>query len=692
MTDSENQLFNDIMTKFDADWCAGEEMRTEASNDIYFALVSQWDDWLGQFTTLQYRGQFDVVKPIVRKLVAEMRQNPIQVKYKPIDTAGPDAAETLMGMYRTDMRSNAAKIAVDVAAREQIICGTAAWRLCTKHVDENPTSNDQVIVREVIHEAYNHVIWDSNARMIDKSDAMHVTVIMPMTTAGWDEFAEKEDLDADNVPTFNNPDSQWYFPWLSRDVVYVGEHYKITEKKEKVFIYIDPVTQEPVSYFKRDIADVIDELADQGFEKVGERMIKRKRVVKYLITGDRILKGPIDIAGEHLPVVPVMGDWGYAGDKEVFEGIVRGTKDMQRARNMVMSFNMDIVGRSPRSKPIFYPEQIQGYERFYDGNDDFPYYLMNRTTPSNVALPAQPVAYLQDAQIPPGNQLVYDAMTQAISDVASSGADASAAQGGNPAAFDTVNQINQRADMETYVFLDNMATAMRRDGEIYAAMAAEIYDTPRTVTITGEDGKEQEVKLFEVIFDLKTGEQVVLNDVSGRYQTYVDVGPSFKSMKDASRAEIKELLSVIDPNSAEWKMLFFQYLTLWDGPAGDMMREYANKQLLLMGLKKPETPEEQQIVMQAQQAQGQQQDPNMIAAQAQLGLAQAENKKADNETAQVKIKAFTAQQQAQQTQADTVLKLAQAQNINDKAVLDGMKLLSEVSSQQAEQIPGIMPS
>lgn len=692
MNDSDNDLFNDIMTKFDADWCASEDMRTEAANDIYFSLVSQWDDWLGQFTTLQYRGQFDIVKPVVRKLVAEMRQNPIQVKYKPTDNADPDAAETLMGMYRTDMRENCAKTAVDVATREQIICGVGAWRFTTRHVDENPTSNDQVIERELIHEAYNHVVWDANAKQMDKSDARHVTIIKPMTTAGWEAFAEEEGLDPDNIPSFSNPDSNWYFPWISKDVVYVGEHYRITEKKEKVFIYIDPVTQEPVSYFKKDIADVIDEISEQGFKKVGERMISRKRVVKYLVTGSSILKGPMRIAGCNLPVVPVFGDWGFAGDKEVFEGIVRGTKDMQRARNMVMSFNMDIVGRSPRRKPIFYPEQISGYERFYDGNDDFPYYLMNRF-PANSQSPAAPVSYLEDAQIPPGNQLVYDAMTQAISDVSSSGAGASAAQGGNPAAFDTVNQINQRADMETYVFLDNMATAMRRDGEIYAGIAAEIYDTPRTVTITGEDGTEQEVKLFEMAFDLKTGKSTVLNDISGRYQTYVDVGPSFKSMKDASRAEIKELMTAIgDPTSQMFQILMFQYMTLWDGNTGDMMREYANKQLLLMGLKKPETPEEEQTVAQAKQAQQQQQDPNMLAAQAQMGLAQAENKKADNETAQVKIKAFTAEQQAHQQQADTVLKLAQAQNINDKAVLDGMRLLSEVSTQQQQQIPGMLPS
>ena len=41
----ENRL-NSILCKFDADWMASDEARTEATNDLYFSRVSQWDDWL----------------------------------------------------------------------------------------------------------------------------------------------------------------------------------------------------------------------------------------------------------------------------------------------------------------------------------------------------------------------------------------------------------------------------------------------------------------------------------------------------------------------------------------------------------------------------------------------------------------------------------------------------------------------
>lgn len=285
----ENRL-NSILCKFDADWMASDEARTEATNDLYFSRVSQWDDWLSNYTTLQYRGQFDVVRPVVRKLVAEMRRNPIDVLFRPKDGANPDAADVLMGMYRTDMRHNTAKIAVNVGVREQIESGVGAWRLVTQYEDNDPTSNNQVIRRLPIHEACSHVIWDANSKQMDKSDAKHCTVINALSRNGWKEFAEDYGIDPDTLPSFQNPNDTWLFPWVSNDVVYVAEYYEVEEKKEKVFIYRDPLTGEPVSYYQQDIKDVIDDLANRGFIKVAERKVKRRRVYKSIITCTQILK------------------------------------------------------------------------------------------------------------------------------------------------------------------------------------------------------------------------------------------------------------------------------------------------------------------------------------------------------------------------------------------------------------------
>lgn len=643
MADNESRL-ESILYRFDADWTAGDEARTEAKNDLFFSRVSQWDDWLTQYTTLQYRGQFDVVRPVVRKLVAEMRQNPIDVLYRPTEGASPDAADTLMGMYRTDTQNNSSKISVNVAVREGVECGVGHWRRVTKYEDQNPTSNNQIILREPIHSSCSCVIWDSNSKQMDKSDAKHCTLIHSMNKGGWEAFAEEHGLDSKDLPSFQSP-NEWVFPWLTQDTIHVAEFYEVVRKKETAFIYQDPMTGEPVAYYKRDIKKVIDELADRGMVKVAERQIEKCRVYKSIVTSTAILKDKQLIAGEHIPIVPYFGEWGFVESKEVYEGVVRLTKDAQRLRNMFMSYNADIVARSPKKKPFFFPEQIAGYEHMYDGNDDYPYYLLNRTDENSGDLPLQPIAYYENPEVPQASAFMLDMATNAVKEVSATGVDAEAVNA-NQVAFDTVNQLNTRSDLESFVFIDNLATAMRRDGEIYASMANDIYDIPRKVRITLEDGTEKEVMLMEEVIDYATGEKAVLNDIRGRFETYTDVGPSFQSMKQQNRAEIQELLTKVPSGTPEWQMLLLQYFTLLDGKGVEMMREYANKQLVIMGLKKPETPEEIQMVQQAQQ-QPQEPSPEQTQAQGVYLQGQAELLKAQNQQMQIQVDAAKVEGQNQ---------------------------------------------
>lgn len=682
----DTEKLQDILTSFDRDFSSSYEARQEAVNDLFFSRVSQWDEWLENFVTLQYRGQFDIVRPVVRKLVAEMRQNPIEVRYRPKDGANPDSADILQGMYRTDVRSNTARTAINIAVREQLEAGVGAWRWVTEHDNDNPLSNTQRAYRMPIHEAADHVIWDSNSRLMDKSDAHHVTVISSFTKDGWARFCEDNDIDEEEnqFPSFRNPTNNFQFPWLNGDKLYVGEYYERKKKKERVFIYESPITGEPVAYYQKDIKNVIKQLADAGFEKIGEKLVTRYQVFKYIITGTKILKGPKRIAGEHLPIVPAFGEWGFAGDKEVYEGVVRLMKDAQRARNTIMSFNMDIVSKSPRKKPMFFPEQIAGFEDMYMAEEDYPYYLINQKGENGEQLPPGPVQYLENAEIPQANGYMLEAATQAIREVSGLGVNAQQVSG-QQVAFDTVNQLNQRADMESYIFLDNLSTAMRRDGEIYASIVNEIYDVPRNVLITREDGSEEEVQVLQQVMDLQQGQVVTLNDIRGRYETYVDVGPSYQSQREASEAKLIDLISKVGMNTPIGQMLVLQYLTLQDGKVTESVRKYANRQLVLMGFKEPESEEEQQALMQAQQQQQNQQDPNMVLAQAEMLNAQAQVMKANDQNQQTQIKAFTAQSQAAKSQAETVKALAETDRISDDSIMKAIKLLSEVQGRASDQ-------
>lgn len=675
----------DIIGKFNRDWTNSNEVRTSAQNDLFFCRISQWDDFLNDYTTLQYRGQFDVLRKEIRRVLSEMRKNPIDVMYRPLDGADPDAADVLMGMYRADMRSNASREAVNIAVRDQIEAGYGAWRLVTEYEDDSEDNLNQVIRRHGIHEATTHVIWDANCRRMDKSDARHCTIITGFSTDGWKAFAEENGLDPDEMPSFQKPDMNWQFQWVRKDCVYVGEYYEVEEKKDSILFYANTETGEQKRFYKSEVRKHIEELAELGFDQIAEKKVKRKVCNKYLMSGYKILKGPMRIAGGMIPVVPVYGEWSFAGDKECYEGLVRLAKDPQRLRNMIMSYSADIVAKTPKKKPFFYQEQIQGYEFMYESDAEYPYYLVHRTAITGEELPPGPAAYMENPEIPQASQYMLQMATEAVKEVTTEGVNAKDISG-QQVAFDTVNQLNLRTDMEWFVYLDNLASSMRRDGEIYAAMAAEIYDTPRNVRTRSKDGAETDVMLLEQAVDVAAGQVKTMNDIRGKFEVYTDVGPSYQSMKDQYRSELGELYKSIDPTipaGAEAKsIMLLQIVSMMDGGENNILRDWANKQLLTQGLKKPEDEEEEQIVMQAQQAAASQPDPNVMLAQAQMVAAQAEVQKAQNEQTGLQIKAFSAQADAQAKQAQTVKLYAEAENISKEKMMEALNILAKYNEQQ----------
>lgn len=605
---------DDILKKFDADYTANAELRKEVDNDNIFCWITQWDDWMNDFSSLEYKGQFDIIRSEVRRIIAEMLRNPVEVSFRAMAGASQDSSDILQGMYRTDMRDNRSRNAVKIAIRNQVVSGYGAWRIITRNEDDGMLGNNQVIDRVPIHDPASTCIWDSNAKAMDKSDAERCTIISSYSRAKYDELAEENDW-PDYPASIKREQDVWDFNWINDDSVYIGEHYVKETKTDKVFFFQSPMGEQK-SYYKSEMMDIIDELEMAGFEKVAEKKVKRTVVNKYLITGTQILEGPERIAGENIPVVPVYGEWNIIKNKEVYEGVVRLAKDGQRLRNAILSFNTDAMLRSPRKKPFFYQEQVQGYEHMYDGDAEYPYYLINRVAQDGTDLPPGAVSYFENPEISQASAFLLEQATQAVKEVTTEGVDAQSVMS-QRIAEGTVSLLNQRSDIETFVFQDNLATAHRRDGEIYASIASEIYDTPREVTTTSPDGTEGKVMLLEQVMNFQNGQVETINDLNGKFDVWTDIGPSYTSMRDQYRDELKELYVSLDPASQERNIVLLQYLTMLDGPATEILREYANKQLVLQGLKEPETDEEKQMVAQAQMVAQQQQDPMMIAANAE---------------------------------------------------------------------------
>ncbi|MCX3580352.1 portal protein, partial [Escherichia coli] len=237
---------------------------------------------------------------------------------------------------------------------------------------------------------------------------------------------------------------------------------------------------------------------------------------------------------------------------------------------------------------------------------------------------------------------------------------------------------------QSYIYMDNMAKSMRRAGVVWLSMAREVYGSDTPMRIVNEDGSDDVALMTGEVVDRQTGQVIALNDLSqGNYEVTVDVGQSFATRRDATVKSLLSMLALIPPGTPKHDLVSSMILDNMDGEGMDDLKEYNRNQLLLSGVIKPRTPEEQQMVEQAKQ-QASQPDPAMVAAQGQLLAGQAELQKAQNEQAAIQVKAFQAQTDAQVAAANVVKILASADSQQKSDIREALKLLGQFQQQQGD--------
>ncbi len=226
-----------------------------------------------------------------------------------------------------------------------------------------------------------------------------------------------------------------------------------------------------------------------------------------------------------------------------------------------------------------------------------------------------------------------------------------------------ITAAQNNTNMETFLYQNSTSLAMKQAGRIFASMASEILDVPQELTITDESGKEKSLNLLESELDYDTGEEVVRNDVTkGRFEVYADTGPSYSSQREQAKVEMAELYSNAQ-GTPEGQIALLTYISLQEGPGYEDFRRYANNQLILQGIKEPDTDEEKAMVEQAAQ-QEQQPDPNMVLAMAEQAKAEADMAKvqsdAANNQAKLQVDAYNAETKRVDVLASNELKQVDA--------------------------------
>lgn len=684
------------MLRFDRAYTPQQDVREKCIEATRFARVpgGQWEGATAAGTKLDDQFEkypkFEINKVAteLNRIIAEYRNNRITVKFRPGDReASEELANKLNGLFRADYEETDGGEACDNAFDDAATGGFGCFRLTSMLVNEyDPMDERQRIAIEPIYDPSRSVWFDPDAKKYDKSDAMWAFCMYSLSPEKYESEYGKTPPASLDVTTMTS----WEYDWFEPEVVYIAKYYEVRKESVDVISYRQPVTGEIATYDSDQVEDIEDELAIAGFQEVARRSVKRRRVYVSVVDGQNFLEKPRRIPGEHIPLIPVYGKRWFIDDIERVEGHIAKAMDPQRLYNLQVSMLADTAAQDPGQIPIVGMEQIRGLEKHWEArNKKRPAFLPLREVKDkagNIIAGATPAGYTQPAVM---NQALAALLQQTSADIQEvTGGSQAMQQMPSNVAQETVNNLMNRSDMASFIYLDNMAKSLKRAGEVWLSMAREVYGSEREVRVVNEDGTDDIALMNAQVVDRQTGNVVALNDLStGRYDVTVDVGPSYTARRDATVSVLTNVLSTMLPNDPMRPAIQGIILDNIDGEGLDDFKEYNRNQLLTSGIVKPRNEKEQQIVTQAQQAAANQPNPEMLIAQANLVAAQAEEKKADNETRNTLIKAFTAQQDAQETQANVVYKLSQAEHINKQGVMEAIKLLNEVLQSQQSQIP-----
>lgn len=662
----------EALTRFNSIQQALKHERDQCAEDRRFYSISgaQWDGDLGKQFANRPRFEVNKVHLAVIRLINEYRNNRITVDFVAKDGGEDHMSDVCDGRYRADEKDSCAEEAYDNAFEEAVAGGIGAWRLRTVFEDEEDDDNDHQRIRiEPIYDADKSVYFDLNAKRQDKSDAKYAYVIYSLTP---EEYKEKYNEDPFSWP---KDDELTQFDWVKPDMVYLSEYYRIEQQRHTIRIF----KQLDGSEERFSEGDLDDEklrvLSAIGARELEPKTVLRNRIRKYLLNGNHILEDMGYIAGSNIPIVPVYGKRWFIANIERCMGHVRLSKDAQRLKNMQLSKLAEISALSPIEKPIFTDDQIIGHtdEWSFDNIENYPYLTVNAVDDGTGAKrPMGPVGYTRPPQVPPAMAALLGITEQDIKDLL-----------GNQEAGEemmpnisgkAVELIQNKLDMQSYIYISNMKKAVKRCGEIWLSMAREIYvEEGRRLKLLGRQNEIESVELMEPRYNETTGQLEYKNDFAkANFDVDVEVGPSTSSKRAAIVRQLTGMLQMVrDPETTA--LISSLAMMNMEGEGLSEVRQYFRKKLIRMGVIEPNEEEARELAAELEQLQQQRQNAEQqyLQALSAESMAKAEKAKADT--------VYTVAR-AKETEAKTAETLSDMDVKRQKQTLETMKAIRETQN------------
>ena len=667
------EVHEEALHKFNQIQTAVYDTRRQARDDRRFYSIAgaQWEGQLSDYYENRPRLEVNKVHLSVMRIINEYRNNRISVNFiSPDGDENDELVDSCAALYRATEQDSVADEAYDNAFEEAVGGGFGAFRLTTEYEDPYDEDNEYQCIKILpIFDADSTVFFDLDAKRQDKADAERCYVLTAMTHEAYE--STWEDVPA-TWPQEINTNS---FDWATSDVVYVAELYCVEEVNETIHIYQNlDGSEEKYKDSDFDNDENLEETLDAiGSVKVRQRKIKSRKVHKYIMSGGRILEDCGYIAGTEIPIIPVYGKRWVVDNIERCAGQVRYAKDAQRLKNMQLSKLAEITSLSSHEKPIFTPDQIAGHElQWSDANlKNYPFHLINpiMDPTSGTLTPAGPVGYTKPPNVPPALAALMQTSELEIKEIL--GSQEAGEEIDNSMSGRAIELVQNRLDMQSFIYLSNMTKAVQRCGQVWLSMARDVYvEAGRKMKGIGPQEEVRSVQLARPMINQMSGEIEYANDMGkAKFDVVAEAGPSSTSKRASTVKTLTEIIPIVtDPETQQ--VLTLMTLQNMEGEGIMEAREYARNKLVRMGVVEPTESEQQELAAEAEAA-AQQPDPQAqyLEAASQEAIAKAQKAEADTALALAR---------AEETQAKTAETLAGIDLSERKQAIDAAKSINEM--------------
>ncbi len=477
---------------------------------------SQWDALDVKSRKLSGRSYLTIMRSnqFTDHVKNQQRQNKPSIKISPEDEgASQDIAELHQAIIKQIQYESKANQARQAGFDDAVDEGRGHWILRTEYV--KGTMNQKIIIEPVPDSR--RIFMDIRRKRPDYSDCKHGFYLVPIPK---EEFEDK--YPNANLDNWDQSDKN---VWVTQKDVIIAEYFCEKIRNRKLLEVIEG-DQSRLVYE--------DELeVEKDTLTIGKsRTVEEPYWMWYKMTGNEILDHE-KLPWNGIPIITCIaketikdGDW-------VCKGLLRDIKAPLRMYNFLSSNEADIIAKAPRAPWVGAEGQFEGHEQEYANSNtsDVPYLEYKPITVGGQLAPSpQRAQYSVDlSNIAQSKQWIIEDI-KAVTGIY----DASIGNRSNETSGVAIRAREAQGNNANFHYIDNYAMAIAYEGRLINDALGIIYDTPRTITVRGEDEQEY-------LQEINTNESNMVG--KGNFNLVVTVGPSFNTQREEQAAGMMEMFT-----------------------------------------------------------------------------------------------------------------------------------------------------